>query len=147
MPPALACDTLGGQLRISVITAVKSGMADHLGALYGSLQSQAMPPTWEWQWVLQEDGETGEPASMVPRDRRISTGMAPWRGAARARTLALSRADGDLVRAVDGLPPDGSWALLCVFESLRVRFLWLCSARSRFARGSPSPRGRSPLRV
>jgi hypothetical protein len=88
-------------LRISVITAVKSGMADHLGALHDSLQRQAMPPGWEWQWVLQEDGETGEPASMLPRDRRISAGMAPWGGAARARTLALSRADGDLIRAVD----------------------------------------------
>lgn len=88
-------------MRISVITAVKGGMDDHLGELYRSLRVQAMPPGWEWQWVLQEDGETGEPAGMLPPDRRISAGMAPWGGAARARTLALSRADGDLIRAVD----------------------------------------------
>lgn len=88
-------------LRVSVITAVKAGMADHLAALHESLRRQVMPPGWDWQWVLQEDGETGEPAAMLPPDRGISAGMAPWHGQAQARTLALSRADGELVRAVD----------------------------------------------
>src|SRR5262249_47703961 len=76
-------------------------MADHLVALYDSLRGQEMPPGWEWQWVLQEDGQSGEPAGMLPEDFRITSEMAPWGGPARARTLALSRADGDLIRAVD----------------------------------------------
>jgi glycosyltransferase involved in cell wall biosynthesis len=95
-------------VRISIITAVLADKDDHLGALWDSLQAQEMPVGWDWQWVLQEDGNTGRPIKRVPKDPRISTGMAPWAGVARARTLALSRADGALARAVDAddvLPP------------------------------------------
>lgn len=93
---------------LNVITAVKADKADHLLELYESLARQVLPPGWDWCWVLQEDGETGEPFAMVPADRRISAGMAPWGGPARARTVALCRAGGELVRAVDAddvLPP------------------------------------------
>lgn len=86
---------------LNVITAVKADKADHLIELYESLTRQVLPPGWDWRWVLQEDGETGEPLAMVPADPRISAGMAPWGGPARARTEALSRADGELVRTVD----------------------------------------------
>jgi len=88
-------------LRISVITVVLAGKDDHLGATWESLAGQELPPGWELQWVLQEDGETGEPLKRVPADPRISAGMAPWAGISRARTGALPRADGVLCRAVD----------------------------------------------
>jgi glycosyltransferase involved in cell wall biosynthesis len=97
-------------VRLSVITAVKADRSDHLLALYESLKRQALPPGWDWRWVLQEDGETGEPLAMLPDDPRISAGMAPWGRAPRARTVALSRVDGKLVRAVDAddVLPEGA---------------------------------------
>jgi hypothetical protein len=100
----------GETLQLTIVTAVLAGKDGHLGALWESLEQQEMPPGWEWQWVLQEDGETGEPFRRVPKDPRISVGTAPWSGAARARNLALSRADGELIRAVDAddLLPDGA---------------------------------------
>ncbi len=72
-------------MRLSVVTAVKADRSDHLLALYESLKTQVLPPGWDWRWVLQEDGETGQPLAMLPDDPRISAGMAPW---GRARELA-----------------------------------------------------------
>jgi glycosyltransferase involved in cell wall biosynthesis len=88
-------------MKITIVTAVLAEKDDHLGALWESLETQELPPGWEWQWVLQEDGETGRPSKRIPSDPRISAGMAPWGGESRARTLALSRVEGALVRAVD----------------------------------------------
>lgn len=86
---------------ISIVTAVLAGRHDHLLAAYESLCEQELPDGWEWQWIVQEDGETGEPASVLPADERILTGNGPRGRQAMARTLALSRADGVLVRALD----------------------------------------------
>lgn len=87
---------------ISIITAVKAEKDDHLAAVYESLLAQQLPAGWDWEWVLQEDGETGTPFAKVPNDDpRISTGTAPWGRAARARTIAMSRVSGELIRAVD----------------------------------------------
>jgi glycosyltransferase involved in cell wall biosynthesis len=93
---------------ISIVTPVQSGGQDNLLAAYESLCSQSMPSGWDWEWIVQEDGLTGNPASILPLDDRISTGMGSQGGAAMARTQALSRVNGDLVRALDAddlLPP------------------------------------------
>lgn len=86
---------------ISVVTAVLAGRHQHIRETYESLAQQKMPSGWDWQWVVQEDGETGQPLAGLPRDPRISSGQGPHGRAARARTIALSRATGMLVRALD----------------------------------------------
>lgn len=50
---------------------------------------------------MQEDGETGRPLAALPADKRICPGTGPRGRAATARTLALNRAEGILVRALD----------------------------------------------
>lgn len=94
---------------ISVITAVIDGKHQYLRDTYQSLCAQEMPPGWSWQWVVQEDGQTGRPlAELPPSDPRISVGMARHGRAATARTLALARAEGMLMRTLDAddlLPP------------------------------------------
>lgn len=86
---------------ISIITAVLAGKHQYLRETYDSLKTQTMPPGWDWQWVLQEDGETGVPLANLPDDARISTGTGPRGRAPMARTVALARADGVLLRTLD----------------------------------------------
>lgn len=87
---------------ITVLTAVLDGRHQFLRDAYMSLLQQQMPDGWTWEWVVQEDGETGRPAHELDADDpRVSTGTAPRGRAATARTYALSRATGDLVRTLD----------------------------------------------
>ncbi len=50
---------------------------------------------------MQEDGQTGDVARMLPDDPRISPGTGRRSGEAATRTLCLSRADGELVKVLD----------------------------------------------
>ncbi|MCB5910809.1 glycosyltransferase family 2 protein [Streptomyces pinistramenti] len=86
---------------ISVITAVHPPSARYLADAYASLLEQELPAGWDWQWVVQEDGETESVAPYVPDDPRISFGQGRQGRAAMARTLALSRADGEFVKVLD----------------------------------------------
>lgn len=86
---------------LSIITAVLDGYHQHLPETYESLRGQVMPDGWDWQWIVQEDGQTGRPLTLLPADSRISPDTGPRGRAATARTLALSRAEGILVRALD----------------------------------------------
>lgn len=94
---------------ISIITAVLAGKHQHIGETYKSLAAQQLPEGWDWEWIVQEDGETGTPFAALPTDDpRIRTGSGPHGRAGTARTLALSHASGVLVRALDAddLLPD-----------------------------------------
>ena len=86
---------------VSVITPVFGRGVEHLGDAYESLARQDLPAGWEWQWVVQEDGETGEIEARLPRDGRISSGYGRRGGPGVARTLALARAEGSLVKVLD----------------------------------------------
>ncbi|MFG2228122.1 glycosyltransferase family 2 protein [Streptomyces sp. NPDC048644] len=86
---------------ITVVTAVHAPSAVHLADAYASLLGQEMPDGWDWQWVIQEDGETGDVAPYVPDDSRISFGQGRRGRAAMARTVGLSRADGRFVKVLD----------------------------------------------
>lgn len=86
---------------VSVITAVHAPAARHLGDAYRSLLHQELPDGWRWQWVIQEDGETDVTAAYVPDDPRISFAQGRRGGPGVARTLALSRAEGQLVKVLD----------------------------------------------
>jgi glycosyltransferase involved in cell wall biosynthesis len=86
---------------VSVITPVFAPAADHLADAYASLIAQDMPSGWAWEWVVQEDGQTGEVAGLLPDDARISAGASRHGGPGVARTMALARAGGELVKVLD----------------------------------------------
>lgn len=86
---------------VSVITAVHAPAAQYLGDAYRSLAAQRMPVGWDWQWIVQEDGQTGEPAKLLPDDKRISAGTGRHGGPGVARTLGLARAEGEYVKVLD----------------------------------------------
>ncbi|MBM9620585.1 glycosyltransferase family 2 protein [Streptomyces zhihengii] len=88
--------------RISVVTAVHAPAAHHLADAYKSLLEQQLPEGWDWQWVIQEDGETDEVAPHVPDDDpRVSFAQGRPGRAGMARTLGLSRAVGEYVKVLD----------------------------------------------
>ncbi len=86
---------------VTVITAVHGPSAPFLADAYKSLLEQALPEGWAWQWVIQEDGETDDVAPHVPADSRVSFGQGRHGRAGVARTLALSRAEGEFVKVLD----------------------------------------------
>ncbi|MFI9272965.1 hypothetical protein ACIGXM_19890 [Kitasatospora sp. NPDC052896] len=95
---------------ISVLTAVPADGHRHLPAAHRSLAEQRLPAGWQWQWVVQSHGRDGSPPlPPLPADSRISADGGRGGGAA-ARTAALSRATGSLVRVLpaDGLLPPGA---------------------------------------
>lgn len=88
---------------ISVITPVHAPAGHHLPDAYKSLQDQQLPDGWDWQWIIQEDGQTDAVAPYVPHDDpRVSFGQGRAGRAAMARTMALSRAEGEFVKVLDG---------------------------------------------
>lgn len=86
---------------ISVITAVHAPGAQFLPDAYRSLTEQKLPVGWDWQWVIQEDGETDAVLPYVPDDPRISFNQGRPGRAGVARTMALSRAEGPFVKVLD----------------------------------------------
>jgi glycosyltransferase involved in cell wall biosynthesis len=88
---------------LSIVTPLLSPRSDHLAQAYESLAAQELPPGWEWEWVVQEDGRTGDVARMLPPDERIRLGTGrPGGGVGQTRNLALARSRGELVKAFDG---------------------------------------------
>ncbi|MEU0002155.1 glycosyltransferase [Streptomyces microflavus] len=97
---------------ISIVTPVHAGGDDFLREAYDSLRTQDLPSGWEWEWVVQEDGQTGRLFSDLPPDPRVSVGVGRRGGAAMARTMALARVRGVLVRGLDAddlLPVGALW--------------------------------------
>jgi glycosyltransferase involved in cell wall biosynthesis len=86
---------------ISIITAVYQPVAEYVTAAYESIVSQQLPEGWSWQWVIQEDGATGNLKHLLPQDARISAGSGRRGGACVTRTMSLSRAAGDLIKVLD----------------------------------------------
>jgi glycosyltransferase involved in cell wall biosynthesis len=105
--------------RIVVLTAVHAPGAHHLPDAYRSLQEQELPDGWEWQWVIQEDGETDQVAQLVPDDPRVSFAQGRRGGPGVARTMGLARAQGELVKVLDAddmLTPGALARDIAVFE-------------------------------
>lgn len=86
---------------LSVVTPVHGPSATYLAETHKSLHDQVLPDGWSWQWVIQEDGEGGTVKNLVPEDPRISFGSGRSGGPGIARTLALSRAEGSLIKVLD----------------------------------------------
>ncbi|GGX10831.1 glycosyltransferase family 2 protein [Streptomyces noursei] len=87
--------------RIIVVTAVHAPSARFLPDAYASLCRQELPRGWEWHWVVQEDGKSDAVAPHVPDDPRVTFRQGRPGGPGVARTIALSRADGDYVKVLD----------------------------------------------
>lgn len=86
---------------VSVITPIYNPEPDHLLAAYKSLSEQELPPGWDWEWLLQEDGTTDIARELLPSDARLKPATGRQSGVAITRNLALSRAAGELVRNFD----------------------------------------------
>ncbi|SEQ71137.1 Glycosyl transferase family 2 [Streptomyces sp. yr375] len=88
--------------RIVIVTAVHAPAARHLPEAYASLCAQELPPGWEWQWVIREDGTTDEVAPHLPAaDTRVVFRQGRPGGPGVARTLALAHAQGEYVKVLD----------------------------------------------
>ena len=85
---------------ISVITPVYPPNAGYLAAAADSLIGQALPDGWQWEWLVQVDGEDSGAISLPP-DPRIKLAKGRHAGSAVARNLALARSVGRLVKAFD----------------------------------------------
>ncbi|MEU6097517.1 glycosyltransferase [Streptomyces sp. NPDC047079] len=87
----------------SVVTPVYDGGQKYLREAYESVRDERdrLPDGWDVQWLVQEDGTTGRPLNALPNEPWVSPGTAGKGGAGAARTMALSRATGELVRTLD----------------------------------------------
>lgn len=86
---------------ISVITPVHTPSLAYLPEAYASLAGQKMPDGWDWQWLVQEDGQDDILSGLFADDPRVSVGTGRRGGPGVARTLALARADGHLIKVLD----------------------------------------------
>jgi glycosyltransferase involved in cell wall biosynthesis len=87
---------------ISILTPTQAHNADHIGALWSSLDGQLLPPGWDWEWLVQEDGPRPAVRELLPDDPRIRyDALGVQLGGAATRNVALARAAGDLVAGMD----------------------------------------------
>lgn len=86
---------------LSIITPVHQPAATYLQAAYASLAGQVMPDGWSWEWIIQQDGDDYDLSAAVPVDPRIQFSAGRRGGPGVARTLALSRVTGQLVKVLD----------------------------------------------
>lgn len=84
---------------ISVVTPVHPPHVRFLAEAYESLRAQELPEGWDWEWVIQHDGDAAAEPSFD--DPRVTFSASPAAGAAGARNLALARSRGEFVRNLD----------------------------------------------
>lgn len=86
---------------LSIITAVHQSGVAHLRSTYESLAQQQLPIGWDWEWLIQEDGFDVTASAHVPTDARIQVAHSRRGGPHVARTVALGRASGELIKNLD----------------------------------------------
>ncbi|MEV6136473.1 glycosyltransferase [Nocardia sp. NPDC051990] len=87
---------------ISIVTPVYQAVPEYLAEAYESLVSQELPSGWTWEWIVQADGlEEAGTSAMLPNDHRIRFAAGRHGGPGVARTLALGRVNGELVKVLD----------------------------------------------
>jgi glycosyltransferase involved in cell wall biosynthesis len=88
--------------RISIITAAYAPLAQYFTETIDSVLSQELPPRWELEWLVQEDGIDPQLANLVTGLPGVSyAANRVQAGIAMTRNLALTRATGDLVQVLD----------------------------------------------
>jgi glycosyltransferase involved in cell wall biosynthesis len=87
---------------VSVITPTQRHNADWIGATYEALRTQGLPAGWEWEWLVQEDGEQPGVGPLLADDPRVRyEALGVQAGPSATRNAALVRARGDLVGGMD----------------------------------------------
>ncbi|MGW4211584.1 glycosyltransferase family 2 protein [Lentzea sp. NPDC004789] len=87
---------------ISVVTPVHPPHVRYLPEVYASLRAQTLPGGWDWEWLVQHDGDDrGAVAELLPDDPRVSVSWSPSSGSAGTRNMAAARSTGEFVRNLD----------------------------------------------
>lgn len=109
---------------ISIVTAAHAPSAKFLPETIGAVERQVLPPGWDLEWVIQEDGE-----SPHLQDHFANLSFARYEanraqlGIAATRNNALSRVTGELIQVLDSddvLLPGALAALIPLFEDERI---------------------------
>jgi hypothetical protein len=86
---------------VSVITPVHRAGVEYLPEAAASLATQQLPRGWDWEWLIQEDGDGVGASGYVPDDPRIHVESSRRGGPHIARTVALGRSQGDFIKTLD----------------------------------------------
>jgi glycosyltransferase involved in cell wall biosynthesis len=86
---------------ISVITAVYRPDPEYLREARNSVATQELPPGWDLEWLVQEDGRSDTAEQLLGAEPWISHGRNRHGGQAITRNLALASSRGELVRNLD----------------------------------------------
>ncbi|MER7794169.1 glycosyltransferase family A protein [Streptomyces sp. NPDC097640] len=91
---------------VSLVTPVHGPAVYLLPEAYASLVQQKLPEGWDWEWLIQEDGEgVGAAAHLPGDDPRISIDFSRRGGPQVARTMALARSgvsgESEFVKVLD----------------------------------------------
>jgi len=134
---------------ISVITPVHSAVGQYLAQTGASVLGQVLPPGWELEWLVQEDGPDPHLGALLPPDARIRYDAHGRQfGCAVTRTSALRRARGELVFSLDGddlLSPGAAGAYIRAAQA-NPGAAWFSGAYYRFgSSATPLHTGGLPL--
>lgn len=114
---------------VSVITPTQVHNADWLGHTAASVLGQPLPPGWELEWLVQEDGPAPGARELLPDDDRVRyEALGLQLGGAAARNAALARSRGDLVAGIDHDDRYTEEGLRALVEALcgRPAAQWAC---------------------
>jgi glycosyltransferase involved in cell wall biosynthesis len=84
---------------ISVVTPVHPPHVRFLSEAYESLRAQTLPAGWDWEWLIQHDGDCDTALPFV--DARVKFATSPAAGEACTRNMAVARSSGEFVRNLD----------------------------------------------
>jgi hypothetical protein len=111
---------------ISIITAAYAPTSDYLAETAASIEALDLPAGWELEWVVQEDGERPQLERFFERIPCANyDALGRQYGAAMARNLALGRASGVLLQALDQddmLLPGAFTSLIPRFREYRIHW-------------------------
>ncbi|WP_433299001.1 glycosyltransferase family 2 protein [Actinoplanes sp. CA-030573] len=112
--------------KVSIITAAYAPGADFLAETIASVEGQQLPPGWELEWIVQEDGESpvlAEAFAAIPYVKYAANQR--QLGISGTRNLALDRVSGGLLRVLDSddvLLPGALSTLVPHFEETSVHW-------------------------
>ncbi|MFE9583205.1 glycosyltransferase family 2 protein [Nocardia sp. NPDC006044] len=104
---------------ISIVTPVYQARPEFIADAYKSIVNQALPQGWAWEWIVQADGPSeAATGDTLPKDSRVSFAVGRHGGPGVARTLALGRVNGELVKVLDADDQLGDNALARDIDAL-----------------------------
>lgn len=111
---------------VSIITAAYAPSASYLAETISGVAGQALPPGWDLEWMVQEDGtEPSLAGRFAGQDCVRYNANGVQLGIPGTRNLALAAATGDLVQVLDAddvLLPGALAALIPQFEDNSIHW-------------------------